>query len=252
MAKKYYWLKLKTDFFTSKPMKKLRKIAGGDTYTIIYLKLQLLSLQDEGKLYFDNIEDSFAEELALEIDEDPDNVKFTLLFLEKCGLAEFASQDELMLHEVPLSIGKETDKAQLMRNKRAREKIGNNVTEALPDRYTEKEIEKEIEIDTDIEKKKEKKQKPTKHKYGEYNNVLLTDEELEKLQNEYTDWQDRIERLSSYVASTGKSYKSHYATIRNWARKDTTTVPHKPMFQKTTKAEELNDFYRMAGEWGQS
>lgn len=64
--------------------------------------------------------------------------------------------------------------------------------------------------------------KHTKHKYGEYNNVLLTDEELEKLKDEYIDWNERIERLSSYVASTGKKYKSHYATIRNWARKDQT------------------------------
>ncbi len=66
-----------------------------------------------------------------------------------------------------------------------------------------------------------KPKKPTKHKYGEYNNVLLTDAELEKLKAEYPDYEERIERLSSYVASTGKSYKSHYATIRNWARKDT-------------------------------
>lgn len=65
-----------------------------------------------------------------------------------------------------------------------------------------------------------KNQKPSKHKYGEYKNVLLTDEELKKLQAEFPDWEDRIERLSSYVASHGKSYKSHYATIRNWARKD--------------------------------
>lgn len=68
--------------------------------------------------------------------------------------------------------------------------------------------------------KKTKSEKPVKHKYGEYKNVLLTDEELEKLKAEYPDCMDRIERLSSYVASTGKSYKSHYATIRNWARKD--------------------------------
>ena len=70
--------------------------------------------------------------------------------------------------------------------------------------------------------------KPVKHKYGEYKNVLLTDDELKKLQDEYPDWHDRIERLSSYVASTGKSYKSHYATIRNWARKDT----EKPVVQR--------------------
>jgi hypothetical protein len=64
--------------------------------------------------------------------------------------------------------------------------------------------------------------KPVKHKYGEYNNVLLTDEELEKLKADFPDWEERIERLSSYVASTGKRYKSHYATIRNWAKKDAT------------------------------
>lgn len=63
--------------------------------------------------------------------------------------------------------------------------------------------------------------KPVKHKHGEYNNVLLTDEELEKLIDEYPiDYNAKIEALSSYIASTGKSYKSHYATIRNWARKD--------------------------------
>lgn len=78
----------------------------------------------------------------------------------------------------------------------------------------------EVEL---IEPKKEepkKKVKQVKHKHGEYNNVLLTDEELEKLKAEYSDLDDRIERLSSYIASTGKAYKSHYATIRNWARKD--------------------------------
>lgn len=70
-----------------------------------------------------------------------------------------------------------------------------------------------------------KNTKPSKHKYGEYSNVLLTDDELEKLKAEYPDYLDRIERLSSYVASTGKSYKSHYATIRNWARKDKEQQP---------------------------
>ena len=67
----------------------------------------------------------------------------------------------------------------------------------------------------------ERRYKAEKHRHGEYNNVLLTDEELRKLQDEYPDWAERIERLSAYVASTGKAYKSHYVTIRNWARKDT-------------------------------
>lgn len=67
--------------------------------------------------------------------------------------------------------------------------------------------------------------KPVKHKYGEYKNVLLTDDELDKLKSEYRDWEARIERLSSYIASKGTKYKSHYATIRNWARKDAEIQP---------------------------
>jgi DNA-binding transcriptional regulator YhcF (GntR family) len=60
-----------------------------------------------------------------------------------------------------------------------------------------------------------------RHKHGTYQNVLLSDEDLQKLQAEFPgDWQRRIERLSEYMASTGKSYKDHLATIRAWARKD--------------------------------
>jgi len=152
--KKYYWLKLKNDFFTTKEMKKLRKIAGGDTYTIIYLKLQLLSLKDEGRLYFDGLEDSFADELALILDEEPENVQATMLFLEKCGLLEYETDNDIVLTAVPYLIGSETEKAELMRKSRARKKAllegGNNVTGTLPvvtDSYPEKEKEKEKEKD---------------------------------------------------------------------------------------------------------
>ena len=63
--------------------------------------------------------------------------------------------------------------------------------------------------------------KPTRHKYGIYKNVLLTDEDMEKLKTEFSDdWQNRIERLSEYIASSGKTYKNHLATIRVWAKKD--------------------------------
>lgn len=64
------------------------------------------------------------------------------------------------------------------------------------------------------------KAKPVRHKYGEYKNVLLSDDELEKLKDEFPDWSRRIENLSEYMASSGKSYKNHLATIRTWARKE--------------------------------
>lgn len=68
----------------------------------------------------------------------------------------------------------------------------------------------------------EKKEREPKHRHGQYDNVLLTDSELQKLKDQFpSDWQTRIDTLSGYIESKGAKYKSHYATIRNWARKDT-------------------------------
>ena len=79
--KRFYWLKLKENYLNEPKIKKLRKIAGGDTYTIIYLKMQLLSIKNEGIIQFEGIEPTFEEELALKLDEDLDNVKITLNYL---------------------------------------------------------------------------------------------------------------------------------------------------------------------------
>ena len=85
-------------------------------------------------------------------------------------------------------------------------------------------IDLDIDIDKDLVNKKEKiyrKEKPVKHQYGTYNNVLLSDVELQKLQSEFpTDWQERIDNVSGYCRSHGKSYRDYLATIRNWARRD--------------------------------
>lgn len=63
--------------------------------------------------------------------------------------------------------------------------------------------------------------KPEKKAYGEFGNVLLTDEEYAKLKERFPrDYLAKIEKCSSYVASSGKKYANHYATILNWARED--------------------------------
>ena len=70
--------------------------------------------------------------------------------------------------------------------------------------------------------------KAVRHKYGMYEQVLLSDEDYEKLKAEFPhDYSERIERLDEYIASTGKKYKNHLATIRAWARKDTANRPAK-------------------------
>lgn len=81
-------------------------------------------------------------------------------------------------------------------------------------------IREDIEIETDKEIENKADKPPTRHKYGTYKNVCLTDEEIERLKAEIPDYLQMIERLSEYIASTGKRYKSHFATIRSWKRRD--------------------------------
>jgi len=70
------------------------------------------------------------------------------------------------------------------------------------------------------------KEKYIKRKYGSFENVELTDEEYQKLKDRFSDYEEKIENLSSYIASKGDKYKSHYATILNWSRKDSDEMPH--------------------------
>ncbi len=229
---RYYWLRLQENFFKSLRIKKLRKLAGGDTFTIIYLKMQLMAIKSDGVLTYKGVEPTFAEELALDMDENADNVDITIRYLLSCGLLETSDDREFFLPYAVENTGKEGSSAKRVREYRERKALQCNadVTEAALHRYGEKEIEKEIEIKKEIEgditaqapAPPSKKDKPVRHKYGEYKRVLLSDEELSKLKAEFPDWEERIERLDSYIEQSGKKYSSHLATIRNWARRDKT------------------------------
>ena len=166
MAKKYVWLKLKEDFFQQKAIKKLRRMtSGGAVYTLIYLKMQLLSLKNEGKLYFEGVEDNFIDEIALEIDESAEDVQMTVMYLQKNGLLEIGDlPDEYVLPEVLGSIGSETAAAERKRQQRLREKekklIGcDNVTPlslGVTKSHTEEEKEEDKEEDKEEEERKKK------------------------------------------------------------------------------------------------
>lgn len=220
MAKRYYWLKLKADWFSDKRIKKLRSIAGGDTHTIIYLKMMLLSLKDEGKLYFEGVEDNFASEIALALDEDAENVKLTLAFLQRHGLIEIGDDDEYQLTEVPTIIGSETASAMRVREHRERKKQSDTEGRLLQCNTNETgcnnlkqicsvEREKEIERDKELEKEGEGEGEngtPAPAAYGKFNNVFLSDAEINGLKSELPDkWEYYIDRLSLHIASSGNS-----------------------------------------------
>lgn len=150
--KRYYWIQLTQDFFNSKEMKLLRKIAGGDTHTIIYLKMMLISLEDGGCIYYDGLADNLAEEIALMIDENIEDIKITLLFLESKGLLTRKNDRDYFLEQVPEMVGSETATARRVRkfreNKQALQ-CNTDETKCNGDIDIDKEIDIEIEKDTD-------------------------------------------------------------------------------------------------------
>lgn len=151
--RRYYWIQLAQDFFKSKEMKLLRKMPGGDTYTIIYLKLMLISLEDSGKIYFEELAQDLAEEMALLIDEDTEAVRMTLMFLSKKGLLTRHSDYEFFLEQVPEMIGSET--ASTRRSRKHREQKALQCNTNATKRNGDIDIDKEIELEKEIEEKKD-------------------------------------------------------------------------------------------------
>ena len=159
---RYYWLKLQEDFFDSKRIKKLRRIAGGDTYTIIYLKMQLKALKTGGVLEYTGIENTFSEELALDLDEEPEDVGLCLNYLLSVGLIETSDNIDFFLPYVVENTGTEGSSAKRMREYRERQSqkklpeadsshsdgVTSHCATKCAHRYGEKEIEKEIDIYT--------------------------------------------------------------------------------------------------------
>ena len=155
-GKRYFWLKLHDDFFNSKRIKKMRRMAGGDTYTIIYLKLQLMAMKKDGLLTYSGLEPTFAEELALDLDEQVDDVRMTLAYLVSCGLAESGGEASLFFPYAVENVGSEGASAARMRNLRAKAK-----TAELPDAshcdksVTERRDREEKEIEIEKSKRRE-------------------------------------------------------------------------------------------------
>lgn len=254
MAKKYFWLKLMNDFFQQPKMKKLRRIAGGDTYTIIYLKMQLLSLKTHGKLYFDGVEETFAEELALTIDEDEDNVLFTLMYLQKQGLIEQVDEREYALPEAMQHIGSESASAERMRRLRERQKeaeaLPSQGVEALPPapdvsqcdndvrkRDTDIDIDIDKDIDIEIEGEGEKETgsggKPPETPQKPKKAARFVPPSLEEVKAYCSERGNNVdaERFVDYYTSTnwfrGKTkIKDWRACVRTWEEKGKPTRVH--------------------------
>ncbi|MDG4969279.1 phage replisome organizer protein [Lactococcus lactis] len=154
-TKRFWWLKISEDFFNAKEIKFLRKVAGGDTFALIYQRMMILSLSTEGKLYFENIGNTFAEEIAVELDEEVKNVEMTLNYLKGKGLIDFGESDStLEFKQVPSLIGTETNWARYKNQAREKElKELENVQSMSNYKEQEQEQDKELDSEKDKEQK---------------------------------------------------------------------------------------------------
>ena len=121
--KRYRWLRLMTDFFSQPRIKKLRRMKDGDTFVLIYLKMQLLSLQADGVLFYEGVEPSFSEELALVLDESEEKVSEVIRFLESQDMLIQMEDNSFALPETQGLVGSEGYSAERMRRYRERKKV---------------------------------------------------------------------------------------------------------------------------------
>jgi hypothetical protein len=168
----------------------------------------------------------------------PEDEKNLALALEK-AFAEYADNVIVKIDEIRKQKKAEYDKQRYLDKKNSTMKNSEKSEISQEERENEKEDEKEkrTKKEKEEERVKEKeeifnicaepekvtateKPKPQKHAYGSGKNVLLTDDEYNKLRTQYPDADQKIENMSLYFLSKGTAgkYKSHYATFLNWER----------------------------------
>ena len=229
--RKYYYLKLKENFFDGDAIVLLENMPDGILYSNILLKLYLKSLKSSGKLQLDENIPYTAQMIATLTRHQIGTVERALKIFLQLGLVEQLADGRLYMSDIELLIGQSSTEAERKRAARLENKAllpartnGGQMSDICP---PEIEIEKEIEIEIDKEREGETGH-PTPAAYGSYGNVFPTDDELEGLKAELpAKWEYYIERLSSYIASSGKKYQNHAATIRRWAEDDRQKTPGK-------------------------
>ena len=210
--RKYYYLKLKENYFDDDSIVLLESMQDGVLYSNVLLKLYLKSLKHGGRLQLDEDIPYTAQMIATITRQQIGTVERALQIFLKLGLVEVLDSGTFYMSNIELLIGQSSTEAERKRAARLQNKAlsalrtsGGHWSDIRP---------------PEIEKVRPETGHPS-HTYGRYQNVFLTDEELADLQASFPAvWEQYIEKLSEYMASTGKRYQSHAATIRRWAGED--------------------------------
>lgn len=223
--RKYYYLKLKENFYNSETMVILESMQDGLLYSNLLLKMYLMSLKSGGILMLNDHLPHTPQTIATFTRHQVGTVERALKVFLEFGLVEILTDGAYYMADIQLLIGQsstegERKKKERMRLKRQKLLPSGGVDICPP--YSQGDIcppeirDKRLDI-----RDKENRECVGTPAYGRYQNVFLTDDELTELQKELPAlWQTYVDRLSEYMASTGKQYQNHAATIRRWAAED--------------------------------
>ncbi|MBK5077754.1 phage replisome organizer N-terminal domain-containing protein [Lactococcus lactis] len=243
--KRYYWFKMEQSFFEQKEIKYLRRLPGGDTYTIIYLKLILKSLENDGKIYYENIGDDYSQEWALEIEEDEKAVSFLVAFLINKGLMIDCGFDEFEITKTKSLVGSETASAERKRRQRERERellqfkdvtdSQKNVTLSQVG-HIESEIESEIELEIESDDVG-KNSLQSLSDFFSNNFHPISQRELEQLREFVNDSSYEMVRLALEIAvdNNARTIKYVRSIIVNWENNNIKTPENYHAFEAERK-----------------
>ena len=214
-TKKYFWLKLKRDFFKRHDIRIVESLDNGKDYLLFYMKLLVESIDHDGLLRFSETIPYDEKMLSTITDTNIDIVRSACKVFTELGMMEWLDDGSLFMTQVCTMIGCETSDA--VRQREYREKAKQIVEPKEQERQCHNVSQKQSpELEKELEK--EKKEKPLKQVFGVFSNVFLKDKEYKELLDTYGEAQTGaiIEKLSGYKEETGKKYKGDMGAIRNW------------------------------------
>lgn len=223
--RKYYYLKLKENFYNSETMVILESMQDGLLYSNLLLKMYLMSLKSGGILMLNDHLPHTPQTIATFTRHQVGTVERALKVFLEFGLVEILTDGAYYMTDIQLLIGQSSTEGERKKKERMRLKrqklLPSGGADICPP-YSQGDIcppeirDKRLDI-----RDKENRECVGTPAYGRYQNVFLTDDELTELQKELPAlWQTYVDRLSEYMASTGKQYQNHAATIRRWAAED--------------------------------
>ena len=231
---KFYWLKLKRDFFKRHDIRIIESMPNGKDYILFYLKLLLESIDHEGKLRFSETIPYNEQMLSVITNTNVDVVKSAMDVFVGLNMLEIQDDKTIYMQEVEKLIGSETKWAEKKRLQRAKEDNVPLLSQTCPT-----EIEKESEKELYKEKEEEEKgtgnpvaASPTSklEKMGGtlgQGVLMLTEEQHDALLDTLSldEYEEYCKKLSDYIiAHPEKTFKSHYQTILKWVAEDRARV----------------------------